>query len=128
MSGLRDQETFINCGRALGWSEPPHNENLLHGLGIGRDREDNMNPNQPWLTVEGRRLAAKRLVSELDAAELLVLVALVGGMSKRAIAAGPGHDPAGVERTFVSLMAKLKAATIADAVRIGLYAEVGRSD
>lgn len=78
--------------------------------------------------AEAYRPEAKRLVSHLDAAELFVLVGLIRGLSRQAIAANSQRSLDDVERTFRSLMKKLNAQTIADAVRIGLYAGVDRPD
>jgi FixJ family two-component response regulator len=75
-----------------------------------------------------RRLAAKRLVAELDAPERLLLVGLVRGRSIKAFAAGSDQNPADVQHTLALLMNKLGATTVADAVRIGLYAEIDRAD
>jgi FixJ family two-component response regulator len=75
-----------------------------------------------------RRLAAKRLVAELDAPERLLLVGLVRGRSIKAIAAGSDQNRADVQHTLALLMNKLGATTVADAVRIGLYAEIDRAD
>lgn len=82
----------------------------------------------PRATHEERRSAAMCLVGKLDPMEILVLVGLVRGMSNKAIAAGAQIDLEDAERFFSSLMNKLKASRVADAVRIGLYAEVDRPD
>jgi FixJ family two-component response regulator len=78
--------------------------------------------------TERRRLAAERLVAGLDPSERLFLHDLLEGMSVGAIAAASGKSLPDAEHTLGSLMKKLNAGTIADAVRIGLYARLARSD
>lgn len=74
------------------------------------------------------RLNPIRLIAKLNALELSILNGLIAGMSRGAIAAeqGLGRDEA--KRNFVSLMRKLNARTIADAVRIALSADAHRPD
>jgi DNA-binding NarL/FixJ family response regulator len=85
---------------------------------------DGMNLGQSELTPEERQVAAKRLVAELDAEEQFLLVGLGKGMSRRAIAATANLDPEDVERTLVGLMAKLNANSVADLVRVAIYANL----
>lgn len=74
-----------------------------------------------------KRLEAECLVAQLDSSERLVLAGLVKGMSRQAIAATSAQSFDDLLRTLDSLMTKLNAATNADAVRIGLYAEIDRT-
>jgi FixJ family two-component response regulator len=67
---------------------------------------------------------ARRLVATLGADELEVLRCLVRGMSGRDIAAITSNGPGDFERISASMMEKLNARRIVDAVRIGLYAGV----
>lgn len=87
-----------------------------------------MSFDQSGSTTEERRLDAERLVAELDSSERLVLTGFVKGMSRQAIAAASEQGLEDLERTLASLMKKLNAGTVADAVRIGLYAQVDRPD
>jgi hypothetical protein len=78
--------------------------------------------------TDAHRIEAKGLISHLDADELFVLAGLIRGLSRRAIAASSERNLDDPERTFRSLMKKLNVQTIADGVRIGLYAGVDRPD
>ena len=81
-----------------------------------------MNSSHPGTTVEEQRRRAKRLVSQLDAKELLVLAGLAMGMSRRAIADSMSSVSDDVERTLESLMNKIETRTIADTVRMAILA------
>lgn len=83
-----------------------------------------MGLDQSELTTEERRLAAMRLVAELDAKEQFVLAGLGKGMSTKAIAASADVKPEEVERKLLCLMAKLNANSVADLVRVAIYANV----
>ena len=74
------------------------------------------------------RAQAKRLVGGLDGRELEVLRCIVLGSSDRSIAAVSGISVAAAEGFRSSMMRKLLARTTADAVRIGLLAEVDRAN
>ena len=76
------------------------------------------------LTTEERRLAAMRLVAELDAEEQFVLAGLGKGMSRKAIAATANLGLEDVERTLAGLMANLNARSVADLVRVAIYANI----
>jgi FixJ family two-component response regulator len=80
------------------------------------------------VALQDQRVNAKRLVWGLDARELEVLRCIVRGNSDRSIAAVKGISIAAVEGFRNSMMRKLLARTTADAVRIGLLAEVDRGD
>lgn len=83
-----------------------------------------MNEDHSDAPLEMRRLQARRLISELDATEFFALAGLARGMSSRDIAAASGRGLEEMERTLASLMKKLDARTIADAVRIAIYANL----
>jgi FixJ family two-component response regulator len=72
------------------------------------------------------RSSAIRLIETLDPLEERVLACLVWGMSSRNIASSGGLRMEEVERSFQSLMGKLQAGHIADAVRVGICAGMGR--
>ena len=72
--------------------------------------------------AEHQREAAGHLVATLDRTELQVLLCLVQGMSDRQIATIADIDIGKVQRARASLMKKLDARTVADAVRSALYA------
>jgi FixJ family two-component response regulator len=78
--------------------------------------------------LEDQQILARRLVKDLDAAEEQILRFVVRGLSDRQIAAATSSDWENVRRFRASLMMKLNARTAADAVRIGLYAEVDPPD
>jgi len=80
------------------------------------------------VALQDERANAKRLVWGLDARELEVLRCIVRGSSDRSIAAENGISVAAVEGFRSSMMRKLLARTTADAVRIGLLAEVDRAN
>lgn len=67
---------------------------------------------------------AMRLVGALDSTELQCLVCLLRGMSVNDTATSMRVRVEDVERYRASMMKKLNARRIADAVRIGLYAGV----
>ena len=69
-------------------------------------------------------LSAMRVVSTLDATELLVLIGLGKGVSKKAIATASNLSLDDVETKVSSLMKKLNARSTADAVRIAIYASL----
>jgi DNA-binding CsgD family transcriptional regulator len=71
---------------------------------------------------------ASRLVGALDATERQSLACLVCGMSVNDSAAFLGLPVEDAERHRASMMKKLNARRIADAVRIGLYAGVDLED
>lgn len=75
-------------------------------------------------SLEQHQLMARRLVIGLDAIERRILICLVRGMSKRALAALLCVPMDDLERVQASMMNKLNALTTADTVRIGLYAQV----
>ena len=79
------------------------------------------------LRALGERAYAKRLVGGLSAGERQILRCVVSGMSPRGIAAAKEISVAQVEDVRMSMMRKLQARTTADAVRIGLLAEVDRA-
>ena len=83
-----------------------------------------MEIDQSGTSIEDQVLSAVRLVSALDAREFLVLIGLGNGMSKKAIAAASNLTLEDVEGNLASLMKKLSARTIADAVRIAIYANL----
>lgn len=83
-----------------------------------------MNSGHSCAALEERRLHARHLVSRLDPAELFVLRGLATGISRKAIAARRLGSSDNMECTVASLMAKLGARTIADAVRIAIYANL----
>ena len=72
--------------------------------------------------------ARQCLVGALDAGERQILRCVVSGMSSRGIAAAKEIGLAQVEDFRRSMMGKLLARTTADAVRIGLLAEVDRAN
>jgi FixJ family two-component response regulator len=78
--------------------------------------------------LEDQQILARRLVGGLDAVEEQILRFIVRGLSDREIAAATSNDREIVGRFRASLMKKLNAKTAADAVRIGLYAEVDPPD
>ena len=75
-------------------------------------------------STEERMLSAMRVVSTLDAAELLVLIGLGKGVSKKAIATASNLSLDDVEAMIASLMKKLGARSTADAVRTAIYASL----
>ena len=79
------------------------------------------------LRALSERTSTKRLVGGLSVRELQILRCVVSGMSNRGIAAAKGISLAEVEDFRISMMGKLLARTTADAVRIGLLAEVDRA-
>jgi DNA-binding CsgD family transcriptional regulator len=95
-------------------------------LGNGRTGDAAVNGAHHGLRPDQQGPVAARLVAKLDDTERLVLARLVGGVSKRAIAAELGYDISAAEQTLASLMKKLNASSVAEAVRIGLCSEVGR--
>ena len=78
-------------------------------------------------SVEEQEVLARRLVANLNASQVQLLECLVRGMSDADIAAAVGItlDAARLSRT--TTLTKLSARSIADAVRIGLYAGVDLS-
>ena len=68
--------------------------------------------------------SAMRVVSTLDAAELLVLISLGKGVSRKAIATALNLSLDDVETKVASLMKKLNARSTADAVRTAIYANI----
>ncbi len=79
---------------------------------------------QSEASTEERMLSAMRVVSTLDAAELLVLIGLGKGVSKKAIATASNLSLDDVEAKVSSLMKKLNARSTADAVRTAIYASL----
>jgi len=79
---------------------------------------------QSGISMEDQVLSAVRLVSGLDAREFLVLSGLGSGMSKKSIAAASNLTLEDVEANLASLMKKLSARSIADTVRIAIYANL----
>jgi two-component system, LuxR family, response regulator FixJ len=80
------------------------------------------------LRALGDRAYAKRLVGGLNVLELQILRCVVAGMSGRDIATAKGIGLAEAEDLRISMMRKLQARTTADAVRIGLLADVDWAD
>ena len=78
--------------------------------------------------MEEYRSAARRLVATLNALEAQILECLVRGISAKDTAALIGIRLEDVERSRTSMMEKLNARSCADAVRVGLYAEVDLLD
>lgn len=74
--------------------------------------------------LEDYEIIARRLVGTLNTIELHILRCLVSGMSNKDIAVEAGISIAEVERVRATTMKRLSAVRTADAVRIGLYAEV----
>lgn len=72
------------------------------------------------------RSEAMRLVATLGKTEVKVLACLVNGMSRKDIASCFGLSLDEVEHSFQSIMKKLQADRIAEAVRIGIYAGLER--
>lgn len=69
-------------------------------------------------------MQAKRLLSELEAEELFVLAEIAVGTSIKAIADQKDRTCDEVRRKLNSLMAKIGAPTIADAVRTAILADL----
>lgn len=78
--------------------------------------------------LEEYEFVARRLVGTLDAVERHVLSCLIRGMSGRDIALQTAYVKGDLERIRASMMQKLNASGIADAVRIGLNAGVHHLD
>ena len=70
--------------------------------------------------------SSMRLIETLDPLEERVLACLVWGMSRRNIASSVGLRMEEVVRSFQSMMGKRQAGDIADAVRVGIWAGMGR--
>jgi FixJ family two-component response regulator len=70
------------------------------------------------------RLKALQVVSKLDQKENLILAGLVNGLSIGSIASILSIPVSEARRAKTVLMDKLEAKTTADAVRIGIYANV----
>lgn len=87
-----------------------------------------MNFGNSYEGLEERRLHARRLVCSLGAAELFVLGRLAAGISRKAIADRRLSSSDNMERAIASLMVKLGARTVADAVRIAIYANISSPD
>lgn len=69
---------------------------------------------------------AQQLVAGLSGLENEILAGLVGGHSIKSIATILSLAPDEVERAKGSLMRRLSALRTADAIRIGVYAGIGR--
>ena len=85
-----------------------------------------MNGSEQSDTREELCPSSMRLIETLDPLEERVLACLVWGMSRRNIASSVGLRMEEVERSFQSMMGKLQAGHIADAVRVGICAGMGR--
>ena len=83
-----------------------------------------MNSGPSGATLGECRLKAKRLLSQLEAEELFVLAEIAVGTSRKDIADRKNRTSDEVECTLKSLMAKIGAPTIADAVRTAILADL----
>lgn len=83
---------------------------------------DNENAEARSARLEELRAHARQMVASLSAAEVSILKDIVAGNSDRAMAARHGKGLDEIRILRASLMDKLDARRIADAVRVGIYA------
>ena len=102
---------------AAGFLQWPFEEGVLAAL-LNRFSEEG----EQRLRRERMFSRAKERVARLSRRETEVLVALIGGQSNKEIGLKLGISPRTVEIHRSNMMSKLRARSVADAVKIGLYA------